>query len=157
MRFNRRMRTLAIGALLLIVCTSCGRNRPHPLAKSAKLEVYAVAASGAAGTSAIVDPQTGAMISLALPPILTSADVATVQRSEDSPGGPAFAVKLTPVGAKKLASATTPASGQQVAILVNGKVAAVPKVMTTISDSFIISGSSIAKDREEIFAALTEE
>lgn len=156
MELNGRLRALATATTLLVVCTSCGRNRPYPLAKSAKLEVFVVAASGAAGMQTVVDPSAGTPIRLVLPPIITSADVATIQRSEDSPKYPSFTVNVTPTGAAKLRAATTPAAGQ-LAVLVNGKVASVAKVFSTLSDSFVISGSSIAKDREEIFAALTEE
>ncbi len=92
-----------------------------------------------------------------LPPIITSTDVATVQRAEDPNEKSSLTVHLTLQGTQKLSAATTPALGQQLAIVVNGHVTAVAKVMSPLSSSFNISGGSIYKDREEIFTALTEE
>ncbi len=155
----QRSRLLPLVLILLFERSSCGRvkERPRALAKSAVLEVYLVSPSSAANTRAAVDPQTGTQVYLVVPPVIASADVATIQRSEDSPARLSMTVNLTPPGAQKLSVATTPAVGQPLAIVVNGKVMKVGKVRSTLSKSFVISGGSIQKDREEIFEALTEE
>jgi preprotein translocase subunit SecD len=88
---------------------------------------------------------------------VTAADVATVGRSDRDPGIPSLAVQLTPAGGAKMTAATTPANGQQVAIVANGKVIGVMKVRTPIAGAFVVEGGSIHTDREAIFRALTEE
>jgi preprotein translocase subunit SecD len=156
MHLPQQSRVLPLVSILVLLCTSCQRNAPRALAKSAVLEVYLLASSNSANSRAAVDPGTGAQIYLTLPPVITSADIATVQRAEDSSKQQSLIVKLTPPGAEKLSAATTPAVGQQVAFVVNGSVAAVAKVFSPLSNNFSISGGSISKDREEIFATLTE-
>lgn len=56
-----------------------------------------------------------------------------------------------------MTAATTPAKLQELAILVNGQVASIAKVVVPISTSARISSGTIDKDREDIFRALTEE
>lgn len=153
----RRNFLLALASFVVITCSSCQRNAPHALAKSAMLEVYRVSPNNTANSRGAVDPKSGLQIFLSLPPVITSADVATVQRSEDSQDQSSLTVHLTPQGAQKLSAATTPAQGQELAIVVNGIVSSVAKVRSPLSKGFNISGGTLHKDREEIFAALTEE
>ncbi len=156
MYLTQSTRVLALG-LFVLFCVSCQRNAPRTLAKSAVLEVYSVSSGDAPNTRALADPQTGSQVFLILPPILTSADVASVQRAEDSHDSPSLTVNLTPLGAKKLSAATTPALGQELAFVVNGHVTNVAKVLAPLLNSFNISGGSIQKDRDEIFATLTKD
>jgi preprotein translocase subunit SecD len=147
---------LAIAQLLLLVCASCQRNPPRALSKSATLEVYTVLPAAAPNSRTAFNPENKSQIYLAVPPILASADVATVQRILDQ-NQPALKVVLNASGAKKLSAATSSSTGQELAIVVNGHVTAVPKVRSALSNNFSISGGSFQKDQEDIFAALTEE
>ena len=153
------IRDLSVTALSLCLplCISCGRsaNLPQPLTPAATLEVFAASSTSMPNSRQASDPNTGAPIYLAQPPIVAAADVATVSRSDQTPNEPPLGVQLTPAGGAKMPAATTPANGQQVAILANGKVVGVMKVHTPIGASFIVSGGNLRKDREAIFSALT--
>jgi len=91
-----------------------------------------------------------------MPAIITAADVATIQRSEDSPELLSLSVNLTPAGATKLASATANPAGIQLAVVVNGTVIATPMVRSPMSSGFRISGGEITKNREQLFESLTK-
>ena len=80
----------------------------------------------------------GGTISLDMPPVITAADVVSVG-PDDGSGPSSIIVELTPAGAAKLAAATTPATGQQLGIVLNGKPIGAPAVHATLSDRFIIS------------------
>lgn len=148
---------IAVALTFLLIGTSCQRNAPRPLSKLATLEVYLVSRSNTLNGRAVFDPQGGAQVFLILPPVIASADVATVQRAVDPNEKMSLTVHLTTGGSQKLSAATTPPTGQELAILVNGQVTSVAKVVTPISADFSVSGGLIGKDREEIFAALTKE
>jgi preprotein translocase subunit SecD len=157
MTIARRNLQLAIALIPILIGTSCQRNAPQPLAKSAILEVYQVSPNNTASSRAAVDPESGSQVYLTLPPVIASADVATVERAEDSHDQFSLTVHLTPQGAQKMSAATTPAQGQELAIVVNGQVMSVAKVRSPISKDFSISGGSLNRERETIFAVLTEE
>lgn len=148
---------LLVISIVAIIGTSCRKHSPRPLSKTATLEVYEVVPQSGANCRAIFDPDSKSQIYLKMPPIVTSADVATVQRQDERQQDPALIVDLTPQGAQKLAAATTPAKGQKLAIVVNGQVAGVPSVRTPVSSGFSISGGAFHKEREDIFGALTED
>lgn len=147
---------IAFVLALLLFGTSCQRNVPQPLSKSATLEVYLVSRSNAANSRAVFDPGNGTQVFLILPPVIASADVATVQRAVDPNEKMSLTVRLTTGGSQKLSAATTPPAGKELAILVNGQVASVAKVVSPISTGFSVSGGLIGKDRDKIFAALIE-
>lgn len=153
------VRGLSVTALFLCLplCISCGRsaNLPQTLTPAATLEVFAASSTSMPNSRQASDPNTGTPIYLAQPPIVAAADVATVSREDQTPNEPSLGVQLTPAGGAKMTAATTPATGQQVAILANGKVVGVMKVRTPIGASFVVSGGNIRKDREAIFSALT--
>ena len=156
MKTVRRELQIALVLVLLLIGTSCQRNAPQPLSKSATLEVYLASRSNTANSRRVFDHQGGAQVFLILPPVIASADVATVQRAADPNEKMSLTVHLTTGGSQKLLAATTPPAGKELAILVNGQVASVAKVVSPISSSFNVSGGLIGKDLEEIFAALTE-
>jgi preprotein translocase subunit SecD len=121
------------------------------------LEVCAASPTNSPGSRAATDPGTGAPVYLTQPPIVSTADVASVSQSSGNSGFPSLAVKLTPAGGLKMTAATTPASGQQVAIVANGKVIGVMNVRSPIGDAFVIEGGALQRDHEAIFRALTGE
>jgi preprotein translocase subunit SecD len=130
-------------------------NAPQPLTPAATLEVFAASPNSTAGSRQVSDPNTGTPIFLMLPPIVTAADVATVSRLDEYGGNASLTVQLTPVGGAKMTAATTPANGQQVAVVVNGKAVGVMKVHAPIGAAFVVAGGDIQKNREAIFSALT--
>ena len=145
--------------LAAIVClVGCsGTNQPRPLSKTATLELYVVAAMPTTKTKQTIDPATGAPLYLMMPAIISAADVATIQRSDDSQSTSSLAVNLTPAGAKKLAVATAAPAGMRIAFVVNGRVVSTPKLQTQISNAFVITGNDDLQSREHIYAALTRE
>jgi hypothetical protein len=60
-------------------CNWLTANAPRPLGRAAMLELYLVSAAAVPNSQAAVAPGTGNTIYLVTPPIITSADVATVQ------------------------------------------------------------------------------
>jgi len=143
--------------LLLLLVASCRRNAPHALAKTAALEVYHVSRSSMPNSRAATEPLNGSQVFLSLPPVITSVDVATVQSAHEGNDRSSLSVHLTPAGAQKLAAATTPPAGKELAVLVNGQVTGVFKVVSPLSTSFSMSGGRLGSEGEEIFRALTEE
>lgn len=166
--YQFRLQTL----LLVIVLASLGlswlavkleearRHRewisPRPLAKTATLELYAVSPGNAPGTRQAVDPNTKGPLYLATPAIVSTADIATVERSEIKTQQPSITVNLTRAGAARLAQATAKPAEMRVAILANGAVVAVPKVHSPLAGKFCIAGGEIQKHREELFQSLTK-
>ena len=126
-------------------------STPVKLPPGATLEVFTIAAAKDANTTEAVDPATGGAIFLQTPPVITTADVATITRSAAEYGAangeskehPALLVELTPAGATKMATATANSIGEPMAVVINGQVVAMPKVMTPIRSSFQISGDAL--------------
>ena len=144
-------------ALLLVAGCDTIKNIPQPLSKTATLDLYVVSSTKTPSSKQVTDPDTNAVIFLATPAIITAADVATIQRSDDSPNSMSLSVNLTPAGATKLASATANPTGMQLAIVVNGVVIATPTVRSPISTGFCISGGELTKNGEQLFDALTKD
>ncbi|WP_339730763.1 hypothetical protein [uncultured Gimesia sp.] len=153
------MRILQCACLALLLLTGCAKikNVPRPLAKKATLELYIVSPIKTPTTKQATIPDTNATIYLTTPAIITAADVATVQRSEDTPDiPPALIVNLTPAGETKLALATANPAGMQIAMLINGTVVSVPKVITPLSSTFHITISATSEKYEQLFDSLTK-
>jgi len=157
------MRTFAILValtLLLVGCNANSRNTsPRPLAKKAMFAIYVVSATSGANTKTDTDPDRGTEIHLTLPAVITSADVASVRLIEDTPSDASLPssislnVSLTPTGATKLSTATATPNGMRVAIVVNDKVVAVPKILSPLSNDFNISSN----ESEAMFNLLTKD
>lgn len=149
------MRSLKLACTVIVCVAGCDAKRysPTPLTTTGTIDVYAVSASQVPGARKATDPESKASIFLVTPAIISTADVATVQRTKGSPES--LTVNLTPAGASKLAAATSKLAGMQVAFVVNGTVVSAPKVMSPLSSGFRITSDVIAKNSEQIFAALT--
>ncbi len=144
-------------AVLSCLVTGCEqKSAPKKLATGAMLDICLVSTGNVPNGRMATDLNSGATINLTMPPVITSVDIDTVQRSDDSAQYPSLTVNLTPSGATKLAAATTPAAGQKLAVIANGKVIAVAPVYSPLSKSFQVSGGPIQRDREEIFDTLTK-
>ena len=152
------MRTFRYACAVLLLVAGCDamKNPPRPLAKTATLDLYVVSPTKTPSSKQASDPVTNAAIFLTTPAIITAADVATVQRSEDSYDRPSLVVNLTPAGSTKLATATANPAGMQIAVLINGTVVGAPKVHAAMSSSFRVSGGELAKDGEELIELLTK-
>jgi len=148
--------TVRTSVLILAMATTflgCTQeNVPTPIAPGAKFEIFATTTADNPTAKKAIDPASGSPLFLKTPPILTTQDVATVAQSEaeikmadDKPSGHRqlrITVKLTELGGKKMATATANPNGDQVAVAVNGKVIAAPKVFSQIQGSFEISGDN---------------
>ena len=136
-------------------CNWLTANAPRPLGRAAMLELYLVSAAAVPNSQAAVAPGTGNTIYLVTPPIITSADVATVQKPQQTAGQPGLAVNLSPAGAQKLAAATAGAHGQSLAIVANGNVISVAKIKSTLSTSLVVSAGGQSKFWDDLFEQLT--
>jgi len=152
------------GCLLGLVLRQRNPHTPLPLAKTATLEVYLVSPAGAVTSRSMTDRSNGNAVYLVDPPILTAGNFATVQRSEgtiqsgqSTLSDPVLGFHLTPAGAQRLAKATSGSTGSSLAIVANGNLIHVSKILGTLSHSFVAGGGEISKHREEIFGSLTRE
>lgn len=145
---------LAIDAgLIFASCSGCDLwQQPRALSTAASFQVHNVSATQTPQSFAQLDPSNGATVYLATPPILQTADVSTVDKATDSNGSVSLRVNLTAAGAKKLRAATTPATGQRLALIVNGQLIAMPSVRSTLSDSVELSGVS---NGDQVYQSLT--
>jgi hypothetical protein len=107
---------VAATMVLLLLGSSCRQHAPKPLAKRATLEVYQVSRTTTPNSKAAIDSESGSQIFLLLPPLITTADVATVQLGDDAHDEQALTINFKPKGAQNLLAATTPAKLQELAI-----------------------------------------
>ena len=153
------MHPFRLAAMAIVCMSGCGEfpNAPRPLAKTATLDLYVASGSPTPNSINAIDLGNNSPIFLVTPAIISAADIASIQRSENSPDMPSLTVTLTPPGAKKLAAATAIPAGRQLAIVFNGTVVAVPKLLSPLSNVFVVTGGEIAKNREKFIEALTKE
>ena len=152
------MRMLGYVCFVLILIIGCDvvSNQPRPLAKMARLDVHLVTLTETPNSTPENDINSDTPIFLTNPPLLTAADVVTIQQGEHGQQTQSLNVNLTPAGAKKLAAATaTPTNGMKLAFVVNGRLVATPKVIAPMSTSYTISGMKAEGDRPELFLELT--
>ena len=147
----RRLCALVLLAAWLVSCTPDPGLPPRPLGKTATLEVFAVSATNVPGAWAVTEPGTKTTIYLRVPPIIAAADIATVQGLETELKVD-LVLTLTTVGASKLTAATTPATGQKLAIVANGRVIVVAPVRNPLSNQFTVAGF---RDGETLYQSLT--
>jgi hypothetical protein len=131
-------------SLLLVIGLIGGCAPPQTTLKSGvSFDVHAVAAAPGANTIALPDPQQGNTLHLVNPPIVTAANVKLAQielHGPDAHVAPALRVDLDATGTAAM-SAATATPGGMLALVLNGKVIATPKLMAPVSSSFIVQGS----------------
>ncbi len=91
-----------VGTWLGFVVNRRDPNAPRPLTSTSTLEVFLVSPTVTPNTHSVPAPSNGDTVFLIDPPILTTVDFATVQRSEasqDVPPSPTLTFHLTPSGA----------------------------------------------------------
>lgn len=131
-------------AQLLVISMVGGCAPPQTTLKSGvTFDVHAIAAAPGANTIALPDPQQGNTLHLVNPPIVTAANVKLAQielHGPDANAVPALHVELDAAGATAMSTATA-VPGGTLALVLNGKVIATPKLMAPVSSSFIVQGS----------------
>jgi hypothetical protein len=145
-------RHVACAAMLCAVgCLPASAPPPAPvkLPAGSTFEIYDVAPMQGPNTKPAVDPLSGRPVQLRLPPIIETADVATVARAVEEGRtttgavSPRLALEVNPTsaGAAKLYNATATPAGQTLAVVINGRLVAVPRVHAPITSSFQVSGN----------------
>jgi preprotein translocase subunit SecD len=86
-------------------------------------------------------------------PVVTNNDVLQARLTE-SDGHFSIAVRFSPEGAAKMATATTAHIGRPLAVIVNGEVIAAPTVRAVIADQAVISGNFTRTEAENIASGL---
>ena len=147
-------------ALAIVVATTihAADESTRPLSKTATLELHFVTTESLPDSKACTNPDTGEPLFLTMPEILTATDVASVGLVDDEINPTMNArldVFLTNDGAMKIASATANGQGSQLALVVNGDVSLVAKVMSPLPGHFVCSSSR--KRCERVFRSLTED
>ena len=145
-----RMIFLAVAVLLVPGCWSAPTATPVAVPAGVTIEIYATAAKAGPNTTPDVDPTTKATIHLITPPVIATTDIATVAKSEmavETIGGappsdpvPSLEIVFTPAGAQKMKAATTTPTSTNLAIVVNGVVVSVPKIVTPIHGTCRVTG-----------------
>lgn len=153
---SRASRFVSLSPLMVVCCLlGCDTwSKPQPLRSTATLEICLVSDVAMPNSRPAIDTNSGATVYLILPAVVTAADVATVQRSEDTTQAPGLTFKLTSGGAQKLAAVNIPTAGRKMAIVANGEVIGTPTVRSGLSDSFQLSGGTLTHEREKIFDGL---
>ena len=112
-------------------------------------ELHAVTAQADGTTKPLTDPDSGEILNLVSPPIITAANVDSATVTTDDNGIVFLNVNLDNPGAAKLQAATA-VTGNQVAIVVNRKIASAPVIRSQIGATFQITGSHSKSDWEQI-------
>jgi len=145
------MRTPAIASfllsMLLLATAGCGfsdNTNPIPVPSGTVIEIYEVAATQGNNTKAAVDPESGKPIQLITPPLIATSDIDTIAQEEntDQPDHPMLKIDLTPAGEKKMVAATTTPTATHLALVVDGQIVSVPKIMVPIQDSMVLTGGN---------------
>ena len=145
---------LRLAALtVMILFAGCGAdlaNNPGPVAPGTTIEIFCTADAASPNTKPVVEPQSKATIHLITPPVVETADIKTVAISMMQPevvgGGktsesyPALDIVLNETGTKKMLAATTSPESSNLAVVINGHVICVPKIVTPVSAAFRITG-----------------
>ena len=148
-------------ALAIVVATTihAADESTRPLSKTATLELHFVTTESLPGSKACTNPDTGEPLFLTMPEILSATDVASVELVDEDIQNPfvmgRLNVSLTDDGARKITTATASAKGSQIALVVNGDVPFVAKLMSPLFGQFAYSGSWKRCDR--VFRSLTED
>lgn len=130
---------------------------PLPISNSVKFEVFKVAATGTSIGPSFTDPDTGTTLRVTTPPIITGADVSTIQLTTRNEGQhyAYLSIVLRPAGGNKLLKATTAANVSQLVVVIDGQVLTVPKVFAPVSGKFRLTGKRIDTEGNDVFNALT--
>lgn len=145
------MRHLTIFAAVLPLCLLGCADAPRQtkLKPGTTFTIHDVAAQAGPNTKPLTDPDTGVVLNVIDPPLVTEANVASATVTTNEQNSVYLDVELDRPGAAKLQAATA-VTGQQVAIVVNGNIASAPIVRAPISGRFRVTGSHTRSDWQKI-------
>ncbi len=79
-------------------------------------------------------------------PRFTSADIESAQHVPDQQGLPSVAVTLTEKAGQRMLALTKQATGQRMAVIINGKVLTAPVIHGSFGQSFYVSGGNMSRE-----------
>ena len=133
----------------LCFCGCAEQARQTKLTPGTTFEIYTVAAQQGPNTKPLKDPNSGLTLNLVTPPVITAGNVNAAIVTTDDNDIVMLDVNVDHLGAAKLQAATAIA-GNQVAIVVNGKIASAPVVQSPIGSHFRVTGAYSRSDWENI-------
>lgn len=139
--------TAPIFAAMLLTTTGCYFSSSPKLIqvpKGAVIEIYEVVPTPANNSKPAADPATGNPIHLLTPPLIATSDIDSIglEVNQDLPDQPMLKINLTTGGAQKMLAATSSPTATNLALIVNGQVVSVPKIVTPIQGSMVVTGGS---------------
>ena len=108
-------------------------------------ELHAVAPQADGTTKPLADPDSGAILDLIDPPIITAANVNAATVTTDDNDVVMLSVDVDAPGTAKLLAATS-VPGNRVAVVVNGKIATAPVIQEQIGSKFTITSADSKHD-----------
>lgn len=147
-----------LGLLPLLAKPSNPNLGPLPISKSVQFEVFTVATTAAPNGLSFIEPDTDTVLPVANLPIITGADVSTIQltTAAENQGYSSLSIVLHPTGGNKLLRATTAtAKGTKLVVVVDGRVLGAPQVFTPVGAQFRLTGGRIHTEGNDVFRELT--
>jgi hypothetical protein len=135
-------------------------NYPLPMSKAAKFEVYVVTEDPTPETKEAVHSSTNKKLLLVEPPVITGADVKTLQLDDHDPSSPTICLNLTTAGEARIAEKIVELKGKgnkfgtTFAAVVNGDVVSL-RTLRGFHPPYTISTREAAK-RDELFYYLSD-
>jgi preprotein translocase subunit SecD len=152
-RYRYIRAALIVTALLAAAFSAAGLSQDRPL--SVRFELRLASMEKVEGRESIPSPDPArAMIWISPEAALTSADVAKAWPQSDADGF-RVGILLTEDGALKLARLTKSHVGENVAVMLNGRVASIPKIMAEITGGrFVIEGNLTEEEARSLAAGI---
>jgi TonB family protein len=159
----KRFAWTAAALTLILSATTVGIGRalplevPMPAAQTGaapRLEIRLAEDAPGAGLAEIVLPGSARRIYLHPTAIATNVDITSAQIVESAGSRFDLAVTFNPIAAERLMAATRTHIGKPLAILVDGRVVAVPVVRSEIGDAAVINGNFSSAEALALAAGL---
>ena len=140
-RYRYIRAVLILMALLAAALSALGLSQDLP--RSVRFELRLASMEKVEGWERVPGPEwAGTIIWISPEAIVTNADVARAWLDHGGDGKPCVGILLTEDGALKLARFTKTHVGENVAVMLNGRVTSIPKIMAEITGGrFIIAGN----------------
>lgn len=145
------MRHAMLCFLVVLFCFQ-GCSEPPVVTKlkpGITFEVYSVAAEQGDATKPLTDPDSGEVLHLVSPAIITAANVQSATANTDESNTVILKVTLNKPGEARMSAATAVAGGR-LAIVVDGKIVSAPVCHARIGDKFQITGEYSAADWQKV-------
>lgn len=146
-----QMRYVIFFSALIPLCFSgcADKSKQTKLKPGTTFEIHTVAAQQGKNTRSLPDPDSGAMLNLVDPPVITAANVDTAAVTTDENGNVILSVNIDNSGAGKLQAATA-VPGNRIALVVNGRIASAPIVHAQVGSQFQVTGSKSMPDWQQV-------